>query len=362
MSATGSGHDHGRAGQAGGKTAPREDHDHGHEHHGTAHPGDQAPHIAHDHDHGHGHDHHHHHHHHLPDPSGNERAFAIAVTLNVAMVVVQAVYGVIAHSTALLADAGHNLSDVLGMVLAWGAIWLARRRPSARYTYGLRGSSILASLANAALLFVATGAIAWEAVHRLLNPAPVAGLAVFLVAVAGIAINGFSALLFMKGSKDDLNIRGAFLHLVGDAAVSAAVALSGLLVLYTGWNWLDPAMSLIVVLVIVCGTWGLLRESVRLTLNAVPERVDTVRIARYLAGLQGVTGVHDLHVWALSTTENSLTVHLVMPGGHPGDRYLETIVQTLAHEHAVHHATLQIDLGTHDHPCSLDIPAEAKPG
>jgi len=280
----------------------------------------------------------------------------------VAMVVLQAVYGVIAHSTALLADAGHNLSDVLGMLLAWCAIWLGKRRPSARYTYGLRGSSILASLANAALLLVATGAIAWEAVQRLFDPAPVAGLAVFFVAIAGIAINGFSALLFMKGSKDDLNIRGAFLHLVGDAAVSAAVAVSGLLVLYTGWNWLDPAMSLVVVLVIVYGTWGLLRESVRLSLNAVPERVDTVRIARYLAGLPGVTGVHDLHVWALSTTENSLTVHLVMPAGHPGDRYLEAVVETLNHEHAVHHATLQIDMGAHEHPCALEMPAEAKPG
>ncbi len=298
----------------------------------------------------------------MPDPSGNERAFAIAVTLNVAMVIVQAVYGVLAHSTALLADAGHNLSDVLGMLLAWGAIWLAKRGPSARYTYGLRGSSILASLANAALLLIATGAIAWEAVQRLLNPAPVAGLSVFFVALAGIAINGFSAMLFMKGSKDDLNIRGAFLHLAGDAAVSAAVALSGLLVLYTGWNWLDPAMSLVVVLVIVYGTWGLLRESVRLSLNAVPERVDTVRIARFLAGLEGVSGVHDLHVWALSTTENSLTVHLVMPGGHPGDVYLATVVETLAREHAVHHATLQIDMGTQEHACSLDMPAAAKPG
>lgn len=354
MGATGSGHDHDHGSHAGhahahdsGTAAGGVPHDHGSE----ATHGEGKGHAGHSHD-----------HHHMPDPSGNERAFAIAVSLNVAMVVVQAVYGVIAHSTALLADAGHNLSDVLGMLLAWGAIWLAKRRPSERFTYGLRGSSILASLANAALLLVATGAIAWEAVQRLLDPAPVAGLAVFFVALAGIAINGFSALLFMRGSKDDLNIRGAFLHLVGDAAVSAAVALSGLLVLYTGWNWLDPAMSLVVVLVIVYGTWGLLRESVRLSLNAVPERVDTVRIARYLAGLQGVTGIHDLHVWALSTTENSLTVHLVMPGGHPGDRYLETVCATLAHDHAVHHATLQIDLGTHEHPCSLDMPAGAKPG
>ena len=335
---------------AGVAAAHAHDDDHAHE------PGEGHSHgHAHDHSHGHGH-----HHHHLPDPTGNERAFAVAVSLNVAMVIAQAVYGVIAHSTALLADAGHNLSDVLGMLLAWGAIWLAKRRPSARYTFGLRGSSILASLANATLLLVATGAIAWEAIQRLLAPAPVAGLAVFFVALGGIAVNGFSAWLFAKGSRDDINIRGAFLHLLGDAAVSAAVAISGLLVMFTGWNWLDPAMSLIVVLVIVYGTWGLLRESVRLALNAVPERVDTVAIARYLAGLPGVVGVHDLHVWALSTTENSLTVHLVMPAGHPGDSYLASIVDALADDHAVHHATLQIDIGTHPHTCALDMAAPAR--
>jgi cobalt-zinc-cadmium efflux system protein len=278
--------------------------------------------------------------------------------LNVAIVVIQALYGVLAHSTALLADAGHNLSDVLGLLLAWGAAWLTTRRPSARYTFGYGSSSILASLANAALLLFACGVIVAEAIGRLMNPAPVAGLAVFVVATVGVVVNGISAWLFMRGQKEDLNIRGAFLHMAADAGVSAAVAISGLVILYTNWTWLDPLMSLLVVAVVVYGTWGLLRDSVRLALNAVPSGVDLQSIRDYLADLPGVEGVHDLHVWALSTTGNALTVHLVMPAGHPGDERLDGIVLALRERFSMQHATLQVDLGTTSHRCAMDHPAE----
>ncbi|WP_027803986.1 cation diffusion facilitator family transporter [Paraburkholderia dilworthii] len=322
-------------------------HEHGHDH-------------SHDHDHGDSHTHagHHHHHHHAP-VAGHGFAFALAVALNVAIVVIQALYGVLAHSTALLADAGHNLSDVLGLLLAWGAAWLTTRRPSARYTFGYGSSSILASLANAALLLFACGVIVAEAIGRLMDPAPVAGLAVFVVATVGVVVNGISAWLFMRGQKEDLNIRGAFLHMAADAGVSAAVAISGLVILYTNWTWLDPLMSLLVVAVVVYGTWGLLRDSVRLALNAVPSGVDLQRIRDYLAGQPGVEGVHDLHVWALSTTGNALSVHLVMPAGHPGDERLDGIVLALRERFSMQHATLQVDLGTTDHRCAMDHPSEA---
>jgi cobalt-zinc-cadmium efflux system protein len=265
---------------------------------------------------------------------------------------------VLAHSTALLADAGHNLSDVLGLLLAWGAAWLTTRRPSARYTFGYGSSSILASLANAALLLFACGVIVAEAIGRLMNPAPVAGLAVFVVATVGVVVNGISAWLFMRGQKEDLNIRGAFLHMAADAGVSAAVAISGLVILYTNWTWLDPVMSLLVVAVVVYGTWGLLRDSVRLALNAVPSGVDLQSIRDYLADLPGVEGVHDLHVWALSTTGNALSVHLVMPAGHPGDERLDGIVLALRERFSMQHATLQVDLGTTSHRCAMEHPAE----
>ncbi|MGE8507580.1 cation diffusion facilitator family transporter [Paraburkholderia terricola] len=302
--------------------------------------------------------HHAHAHAHAP-AAGHGRAFALAVALNVAIVMMQAVYGVIAHSTALLADAGHNLSDVLGLLLAWGATWLATRRPSARFTFGFGSSSILASLANAALLLFACGVIVAEAIGRLMNPAPVAGLAVFVVATVGMVVNGISAWLFMRGQKEDLNIRGAFLHMAADAGVSAAVALSGLAILYTNWTWLDPVMSLLVVAVIVYGTWGLLRDSAHLALDAVPPGVDMQRIRDYLADQPGVVDVHDLHVWALSTTGNALSAHLVMPAGHPGDESLDGIVVTLRERFSMQHATLQVDLGTTEHRCAMDHPPHA---
>jgi cobalt-zinc-cadmium efflux system protein len=342
------GHDHSR---------DHDDHSHDHSHdHGHDDSRDHGDGHSHGHDHSHTHAGHHHHHH-APVP-GHGFAFALAVALNVAIVVIQALYGVLAHSTALLADAGHNLSDVLGLLLAWGAAWLTTRRPSARYTFGYGSSSILASLANAALLLFACGVIVAEAIGRLMNPAPVAGLAVFVVATVGVVVNGISAWLFMRGQKEDLNIRGAFLHMAADAGVSAAVAISGLVILYTNWTWLDPLMSLLVVAVVVYGTWGLLRDSVRLALNAVPSGVDLQSIRDYLADLPGVEGVHDLHVWALSTTGNALTVHLVMPAGHPGDERLDGIVLALRERFSMQHATLQVDLGTTSHRCAMDHPAE----
>ncbi|WP_413231222.1 cation diffusion facilitator family transporter [Paraburkholderia kirstenboschensis] len=344
------------------------DHSHASGHSGSdAH--EHSDNRAHDHSHNHSHDHDHdpthnhshagHHHHHHAPVAGHGFAFALAVALNVAIVVIQALYGVLAHSTALLADAGHNLSDVLGLLLAWGAAWLTTRRPSGRYTFGYGSSSILASLANAALLLFACGVIVAEAIGRLMNPAPVAGLTVFVVATVGVVVNGISAWLFMRGQKDDLNIRGAFLHMAADAGVSAAVAISGLVILYTNWTWLDPLMSLLVVAVVVYGTWGLLRDSVRLALNAVPSGVDLQSIQDYLADQPGVEGVHDLHVWALSTTGNALSVHLVMPAGHPGDERLDGIVLVLRERFSMQHATLQVDLGTTDHRCAMDHPAKA---
>jgi cobalt-zinc-cadmium efflux system protein len=351
----------GRGEQAGGGDAHAAGHarGHGHSHshaHHDDHDHDHDDHHDHDEHRGHSHGHGHHHHHHTP-AVGHGRAFALAVALNLVIVVTQTVYGVIAHSTALLADAGHNLSDVLGLLLAWGAAWLATRRPSGRYTFGFGNSSILASLANAALLLIACGAIIAQALGRLVSPAPVAGLDVFIVATIGMVVNGFSAWLFMRGQKDDINIRGAFLHMASDAGVSAAVAISGLVILATGWSWVDPIMSIVVVLVIVYGTWGLLRESVRLALAAVPQGVDMERIRVFLAAQDGVTDVHDLHIWPLSTTGNALSAHLVMPAGHPGDDALDGIVHALSTHYSMKHVTLQVDLGTTAHRCALDVPA-----
>jgi cobalt-zinc-cadmium efflux system protein len=252
-----------------------------------------------------------------------------------------------------MADAGHNLSDVLGLVLAWGAAALAKSAPTHRYTYGLRGSSILAALANGLLLMVACGAIAWEAVQRFTEPAPVQGLTVSIVAAIGVAINGFSAWLFMAGSKGDLNLRGAYLHMAADAALSLGVVISGLIIMSTGWTWIDPAVSLAIVVVIVLGTWSLLRESVQLSMAAVPPGVDAGAVRNYLAGQPGVKEVHDLHIWAMSTTENALTAHVVMPGGYPGDRVLDEMVAKLRSDFGIHHCTLQVEEGTTHHDCAL---------
>jgi len=281
------------------------------------------------------------------------RAFALAIGLNTTFVVVEFIFGFIANSTALMADAGHNLSDVLGLLLAWGAATLSQKVPSARFTYGLRSSSILAAVANAMFLLVACGAIAWEAIQRFGQPPEVGGLTVTVVAGIGIVINGLSAWLFAQGSNDDLNIRGAYLHLAADAAVSLGVVVAGLAIMATDWFWLDPVISLLIVAVVVLGTWGLFRESMELALHAVPARIDVAAIEQYLRTLSGVTDIHDLHVWGMSTTESALTVHLVVPTGYPGDDYMDIIAATLRSAHGIHHSTLQIEQGTTDHVCGL---------
>jgi cobalt-zinc-cadmium efflux system protein len=338
------------------------DHDHGHDH--QDHQAHQA-HAGHDHghDHGHSHDHSHAHgighHHHHGDPNTMGRAFAIAIVLNLGFVFVEFFYGYLANSTALMADAGHNLSDVLGLMLAWGAAILAKRQPSQRYTYGLRGTSMLAALFNGMLLMAACGVIAFEAVQKLLTPDPVAGLTVSVVAGIGILINGFSAWLFMAGSKDDINIRGAYLHLAADAAISLGVLLAGLAVRYTGWNWIDPAISMVIVAIIVWSTWALLTQSLRMVLAAVPDNVDRTSVEQFLRSHPGVSEVHDLHIWAMSTTETALTAQLVTPAGYPGDVTVDSISQTLKDKYAIDHSTLQVRLGAMQQECCLQVPAHA---
>lgn len=307
--------------------------------------------MAHDHN-EHGHEGHAHGglgHSHAPTNFG--RAFAIGIALNIGFVAVEAVFGVLAHSLALLADAGHNLSDVFGLLLAWGASALVRRRPTERRTYGLRRSSILAALFNALFLLVAVGAIAWEAVHRFNAPAPVAGKTVIWVALVGIAINTATALLFMAGRKGDLNIRGAFLHMAADAAVSAGVVVAGFAMLATGWLWLDPVVSLLIVAVIVWSTWGLLRDSVNLALDAVPEGIEVGAVKQYLNDLPAVSEVHDLHIWAMSTTETALTAHLVRSVPTCDDALLAQACRELHDTFGIEHVTLQFETGSAAHPC-----------
>jgi cobalt-zinc-cadmium efflux system protein len=304
--------------------------------------------------------HHHHHHDHGDHGDGHHPAaegvrggaFALGIALNLGFVAVEVVYGILAQSTALLADAGHNLSDVLALGMAWGASALSRRGPSARFTYGLRSSSILAAMLNAALLLLVTGAIAWEALLRLADPVETAGATVAGVALLGIIVNGASAVLFVR-HRDDVNVRAAFAHLVADAAVSAGAMLAGLGIVATGWQWLDPLTGLAISVVIVASTWGLLRDSIGLALDAVPGHIDSGGVRAYLAGLAGVAEVHDLHIWGMSTTETALTVHLVMPSGHPGDGYMATVCSELRERFRVQHPTIQIETGDRAHPCPL---------
>ena len=340
------------------------DHDHDHEHHdhdhghGHGHAPAKPAAKAHAHDHGHGHDHAHGHgHHHHGDPNTMGRAFAIAIVLNLGFVGVEFFYGFLANSTALMADAGHNLSDVLGLMLVWGAAILAKRLPNQRYTYGLRSTSMLAALFNAMLLLVACGGIAFEAVQQLAHPEPVGGFTVSVVAGIGILINGFSAWLFMSGSKDDINIRGAYLHMAADAAISLGVLVAGLIVRYSGWNWVDPAVSMVIVAIIVYSTWSLLKQSLRMMLAAVPDNVDRGEIEQFLRDRPGVTEVHDLHIWAMSTTETALTAQLVTPAGYPGDVAVDDITRQLREDFSIQHSTLQVRLGTTVHECCLQEPA-----
>ena len=275
------------------------------------------------------------------------------MALNAAFVCAELFFGLESHSLALIADAGHNFSDVLALAAAWGASVLSRKSPSARFTYGLRSSSILAGLFNAVLLLVVTGGIIWESLGRLAHPEPVAGKTVVFVAIFGFIVNFSTAMLLHHGNKEDLNIRAAFLHMVTDAAMSLGVAISGAIVLYTGFYMLDPLVSLAISLAIVYGTRDLLRDSMGLALHAVPEGIDPEAVRDYLSGLPGVMGVHDLHIWGMSTTECALTVHLVMPEGHPGDAFMSKISKDLEALFHIHHATMQVERGDPDHPCLL---------
>ena len=298
---------------------------------------------------GHGHDHHHH----LNSGSAVTPAFALAAALNTVFVVVEAFFGYFSGSLALLADAGHNLSDVLGLLLAWGAAYLVRQPPSRRRTYGWGRTSILAALLNAILLLIAVGAIAWEAFHRLRQPAAVLPTAMIAVAAFGVLLNTFTALLFLRNQDRDLNVRGAFLHMVADAAVSLGVVIGGITVSITGWAWIDPALGLIIALVIAISTWDLFRQAMNLTLDTVPSHVDPEQVELYLAGLPGVAAVHDLHIWAISTTATALTVHLVKPSALVDDDWLWEISHELLHRFAIAHATIQVESGSGSHACPL---------
>ena len=257
---------------------------------------------------------------------------------------------------ALLADAGHNFSDVLSLMLAWGASALAARPPSARFTYGLKSSSILAAIANAALLWVALGAILVETIRHLSQPAPVGGQMMMLIAGIGIVINFASALLFARGRKGDINLRAAFQHLMADAAVSAGVVVAGLLIVLTGRNWIDPVTSLVITGVIAWGSWSLLRDAVKMGLLAVPDGIDETAVRRFLAAQPGVSAVHDLHIWPMSTTETALTAHLVMPVGYPGDAFLHSLADELAHDFGIHHPTIQVETASGEE-CALESEA-----
>jgi cobalt-zinc-cadmium efflux system protein len=279
---------------------------------------------------------------------------AIAVGLNLVFVGIEGGFGFLSNSVALIADAGHNLSDVLGLVCAWTAMFLGRRPPGAKFTYGMGRSSVLAALVNAVLLLLACGAIAWEAVSRLASPPAVAGATVMGVAACGIVINGLSAWLLHAGSHGDLNRRSAYIHMLGDAAVSVGVLLSGAIILYTGWSRLDPIVSILIVAAILMSTWGLLRDSLHLSLDGVPSSVNSSAVMSYLADQRGVTDVHDLHIWALSTTSVALTAHLVVPDRGAEDALLDSLTPDLKRRFHIHHATLQIERDRCEHGCEAD--------
>ncbi len=302
---------------------------HGHENEGHGH---------------HGHSHHDRHgpHGHMPKNFG--RAFALGIALNTIYIIVEVIFGLLSGSLALLADAGHNLSDVLGLAVAWAGAELTKRPPTARFTYGLGGSSILAALLNGLLLLVACGAIAWEAIERFSAPAEIASTTVIIVASIGIVINSGTAMLFMGGQKEDINVRGAFLHMMADAGVSAGVVVGSVLIFYTGYNWIDPLVSLFIVALIFWSTWGLLSEAVRMSLAGVPRGIKLDEVYEYLSGLQGVQAVHDLHIWPMSTSETAMTAHLVMPGGHPGKNFLFDVQKAVKQSFAIHHITIQIEM------------------
>jgi cobalt-zinc-cadmium efflux system protein len=297
------------------------------------------------------HDHDHDHHHHGPKTHG--RAFAVGIALNLGFVAIEVIYGVLSHSVALLADAGHNFGDVLGLGLSWGATALATLKPSARRTFGFRRTTIVASVANALILLFVTGGLAWESVRRLVSPEPAQGKTMIVVALVGAVVNTASALLFMAGSKDDLNLRSAFLHLASDAVLALGVAVAGGVILFTGWLWLDPAASIMLAIAILAGTWSLMRKSLNLMLDAVPEGIDPAEVKAFLSALPRVVEVHDLHIWAMSTTETALTAHLVMPGNWCEPTFIAGACKGLHEKFDIDHATLQIDPEEASAPCAL---------
>ena len=282
-------------------------------------------------------------HDHNHQASDYNRAFAIGVTLNVIFVAIEAGYGVAAGSLALIADAGHNLSDVLGLSLAWGANLLAAKAATETRTYGFRKVTIMASLASAILLLVALGGIAWEAIGRFIDPKPVEGMTVIAVAAVGVVINTFTALLFVSGQKHDLNIRGAFLHMAADAGVSLGVVAAGIIIMVTGWLLIDPLISLFIVAVILVGTWSLLRDSMNLAIDSVPKGIDIAGIRKYLTGLENVSQIHDLHVWAMSTTEVALSVHLIIIDDSLSNNFLSELQQQLHDRFSIEHSTIQVE-------------------
>jgi cobalt-zinc-cadmium efflux system protein len=312
----------------------------GHEHH------DHDGHEGNDHAHGDGRSH-------VHAPKNFGTAFAIGIALNLGFVIVEVIYGLLANSMALVADAGHNLGDVLGLVMAWIATLLARRRPSQTYTYGLRRGTILAALANAVLLLVTVGAIAVEGVRRLISPGDVASVTVMVVAAVGIVVNGVTAWLFASARKGDINLRAAFLHMAFDALVSGGVVAAGGVILLTGWTRLDPLVSLAIAVVILVGTWGLLRGSVGMALDAVPVDIKPDEVTRFLLQQPGVAAIHDLHIWPMSTTDTALTCHCLMPGGHPGDEFLVRLAQELHAHFRIGHATIQVEVDAHT-ACTLE--------
>jgi cobalt-zinc-cadmium efflux system protein len=300
------------------------------------------PHAHHGHSHAHEHHHHGHEHGHAHAPARFDRAFAIGITLNLAFVLIEGFYGWTTDSLALLADAGHNLSDVAGLVLAWGGALAGRLRPDARRTYGWKRVSIMAAFINALLLLVAMGALGWEAMQRLASPQPIQGWTIMAVAAVGIVINTATALLFMRGSHDDLNLRGAFLHMAADALVSAGVVVAGALALWQGWDWIDPVMSLVITLVIVWGTWDLFRQSLHLLFDGVPHRLNWHEVRASLLELPGVTDVLDLHIWALGSTDVALTAQLIVPDHTPDHAFYENAHHLLQERFHIGHCTLQV--------------------
>lgn len=305
--------------------------------------------------HQHSHSHHSHsHNEHDHENTDYHRAFIAGLVLNSGFVLIEFVFGLLANSVALIADAGHNLSDVLGLLLAWIASLLAHRQPSARYTYGWRKSSILAAFLNAVFLLVATGGIVWEAIQRCINPGEVQGATIIGVATVGILINTGTALMFLSGRKGDMNIRAAFQHMAADALVSVGVVLAGIGILWTHWLWLDPAFSLLISALIIFSTWGLLKDSFHLAIDGVPNNIDQRAVRAYLSERPGVTQMHDLHIWSMSTRETALTAHLVTPAGHPGDEFLTQICQDLHKNFGIQHTTLQIEVADSNQICPLE--------